>query len=95
MPAFKEAMDVGGNGNTCTQHHDDISSSGHQLNFTQKSSFTTSQYIPGIYMVYALHIPCGSHVRAFLVAHPHLEASDLDLYTVYLQHIHQNWKVYL
>ena len=31
-------------GNACKQH----GISGHQLNFTQKSSFTTRQYIPGI-----------------------------------------------
>ncbi len=29
-----------------------------------------------IYQVYNMHIPCESHVQAFLVAHQHLEASD-------------------
>ena len=30
-----------------------------------------------------MHIPCGSHVRAFLVAHPRLEASDRDFLRIF------------
>ena len=70
---------LGGSGNASMQH----GISGHQLNFTQKSSFTTRQYILGIYMVYTMHIPCGSHVLAFLVAHPRLEASDRDFRRIF------------
>ncbi len=79
LPAFKEAMDVGGSGNACTQH----GISGHKRNCTQKSCFTTRQDIPGIYQVYTMHIPCESHVLAFLFAHPRLEASDLDFLRIF------------
>ena len=37
-----------------------------------------TRYIPGIYHVYTMHIPCEGSLRACLVAHPRLEASDLD-----------------
>jgi hypothetical protein len=37
-----------------------------------------TRYIPGIYQVYTMHILCEGHLRALLVAHPRLEASDLD-----------------
>jgi hypothetical protein len=37
-----------------------------------------TRYIYGIYHVYAMHIPCDGHLRASLVAHPRLEASDRD-----------------
>jgi hypothetical protein len=29
-----------------------------------------TRYIPCIYHVYAMHIPCEGHLQAFLVAHP-------------------------
>ncbi len=35
-------------------------------------------YIHGIYHVYNMHIQCDGHLRARLVAHPRLEASDRD-----------------
>ncbi len=37
-----------------------------------------TRYIHGIYHVYTAHIPCDGHLRARLVAHPRLEASDRD-----------------
>ena len=36
-----------------------------------------------IYQVYTRHIPCESQVRAFLVAHPRLEASDRDFLRIF------------
>ena len=36
-----------------------------------------------IYQVYTRHIPCESQVRAFLVAHQRLEASDWDFLRIF------------
>ncbi len=60
-----------------------VHTSGHKHNRTQKSCFTTRQDIPGIYQVYTMHIPCKSHMQAFLVAHLHLEASDRDFLRIF------------
>ncbi len=42
-----------------------------------------ARYIPGICHVYTMHIPCEGHFRAFLVAHPRLEASDRDFLRIF------------
>jgi hypothetical protein len=42
-----------------------------------------TRYIPGICHVYTMHIPCEGHFLAFLVAHPRLEASDLDFLRIF------------
>ncbi len=46
-----------------------------------QTGYTTD--IPGIYHVYTGHIPYEGHLRARLVAHPRLEASDLEFLRIF------------
>ena len=48
-----------------------------------------------IYQVYTGHIPCESQVRAFLVAHPRLEASDRDVYQNILGSIYMVYTLHI
>jgi hypothetical protein len=63
--------------------------SGHKRICSQKASFSTRQDIPSIYQVNTMHIPCKSHLQAFLVAHQRLpvdesvEDSDWDFTRIF------------